>query len=503
VVPLLVTSAAGNVTYNVRLTRNAPALFVSPDTGQALVFDANFQPLDTIKPRDTVILYATGLGPTDSSGRVVDPVKVYIGDQKAQVLYAGLAPGLQGIYQLNALVAPLATDRIYVRSGGWQSNFVHIGIPSGTNTANVQGTIDGLYPSSDPGYSTTPQRPCVGDNDPGPCGPTNVFDSLSIMLHAGVFTVSFDIVPGAGPFSVAAVGDAGGSIISIDPAAGTYTASVTTLAPAERAGDFSSTIMPLWDYSSCDWKSAMCQPFPANIVPVGRIDPYWARATGMLPVPNTTASASPNVVLQASGSLSASRLAVDAQSNSSLSMFGGIIQVPYGPFVAGVSTFSLYVDGRLIASKGFALFAISASACKLRSWQFLLSICLSRRARDLHDLGQSGAFRALHYRDYFGLLVGAVRLRFRCWLPTAPAPLRRLAGLRPAFGCTASGLPAFSESIVLIEFSLPADAIRACARTIDSVHGRIALLFGWGFEETPGSPWNICASRLARLGADC
>ena len=33
-------------------------------------------------------------------------------------------------------------------------------------------------------------------------------------------------------------------------------------------------------------------------------------------------------------------------------MFGGIIQVPYGPFVAGVSTFSLYVDGRLIASKG-------------------------------------------------------------------------------------------------------------------------------------------------------
>ena len=352
VVPLVVTSAAGKVTYNVRLTRNAPALFISPDTGQALVFDANFRPIDMIEPQDTVILYATGLGPTDSSGRVVDPVEVYIGDQKAQVPYAGLAPGLPGIYQLNALVPPLATDRIYVRSGGWQSNIVHIGVPSGTNTANVQGTIGGLYPSSDPGYPTTPQRPCVGDNDPGPCGPTNVFDGLSIMLHAGVFTVSFDIVPGAGPFSVAAVGEAGGSIISIDPAAGTYTASVTTLTPAERAGDYSSTIMPLWDYSSCDWKSAMCQPFPANIVPVSRIDPYWARATGMLPAPNTTAAASSNVFLQASGSLSGSRFAVDAQNNSSLSLFGGIIQVPYGPFDAGVSTFSLYVDGRLIASKG-------------------------------------------------------------------------------------------------------------------------------------------------------
>jgi hypothetical protein len=58
------------------------------------------------------------------------------------------------------------------------------------------------------------------------------------------------------------------------------------------------------------------------------------------------------VFLQASGSLSGSRFAVDAQNNSSLSIFGGIIQVPYGPFDAGVSTFSLYVDGRLIASKG-------------------------------------------------------------------------------------------------------------------------------------------------------
>ena len=352
VVPLVVTSSGGSATYNIRLTRNAPALFTNSDTGQALVFDANFRPIDMVGPQDTVILYAMGLGPTDSSGRVVDNVEVYIGERRAQVLFAGLAPGIPGLYQLNVMAPSPATDRIYLRSGGWQSNIVNIGIPRGVNTTNVKGTIDGLYPSSAPGYPTTPQRPCVGDDDPGPCGPTNVIDSSSIMLHAGTFVVSFDIVPGATPFSVAAVGEAGSSIISIDPAAGTYTASVTTLAAAPAHGDFSGSIAPLWDFTSCAWKSAMCQQFPNSQIPSSRIDPYWLRATQMLPTPNTTAAASPNAVLQVSGSLSGSRFTIDAQNNSALSTFGGIVQIPYGPFAVGVSTFSLYVDGQLVASKG-------------------------------------------------------------------------------------------------------------------------------------------------------
>jgi uncharacterized protein (TIGR03437 family) len=353
VVPLVVTSAAGSGTYNIRLTRNAPALFTRNDgSGLGLVFDANFHQIDTIRAQQTLILYATGLGPTDASGRVVDTVEVYIGERSAQVLFAGLAPGLPGIYQLNVTAPVLATDRIYLRSGGWQSNIVNIGVPSGTNTANVKGSIDGLYPSSDPGYPTIPIRQCVGDNDPGPCGPAGVLDSLSIMMHAGVFTVNFDIVPGAGPFSVAAVGEAGGSIISIDPAAGTYTASVTTLTPPARAGDFSNSIRPLWDYARCNWMSAVCQPFPANIVPATRIDPYWARATQILPAPNSTAAGSPNTLLQVPGSINGSHFAIDSQNNSALSTFGGIVQVPYGPFELGASTFSLYVDGHLIASKG-------------------------------------------------------------------------------------------------------------------------------------------------------
>ena len=351
VVPLVVAAAAGSVTYNIRLTRNSPAIFTDPDTGQVLVFDASFRRVDTIRPQDTLILYAMGLGPTDGSGRLADDVQVYVGDRKAQVLFAGLAPGLPGVYQLNVVAPTPATDRVYLRIGDFQSNILNIGVPSGMNTANVKGTIDGLYPSNDPGYPKTPQRPCAGDTDPGPCGPANVPDSFSVMLHAGIFTVSFDIVPGAGPFSVAAVGEAGGSIISIDPAAGTYTASTTTPTPAARFGDFSSAMVTLWDYARCDFKSAVCGQFPSNIAPASRIDPYWANAVRMLPAPNITVPASSNALLQVSGSLSGSRFAVDGQNNSPLSTFGGIVQVPYGPFDAAVSTFSLYVDGKLIASK--------------------------------------------------------------------------------------------------------------------------------------------------------
>jgi uncharacterized protein (TIGR03437 family) len=353
-VPVTVITGAGSGTYNIRLTRNAPAVYTKNDgSGLALVFDANFRPLDTIGPQDTVILYATGLGPTDSSGLVVDNVEVYIGDRKAQVLFAGLAPGLPGIYQLNVIAPPPATDRIYLRAGGWQSNIAYFGIRSGStlNAANVKGTIDGLNPSSDPIYPKTPQRPCLGDNDPGPCGPGNAGEALPVILHAGTFTVSFDIVPSARSFAVAAVGEAGGTIISITPEDGTYTASVTTLAPAAAHGDLTGFIAALWDYAVCDWKSAACPQFPVSVFPANRITPWSAGAIRQLPAPNSTVPGSPNAFLQVSGNLNATRFTVDAQNNSALSTFGGFVQVPYGPFELGVSTFRLYVDGKLIASK--------------------------------------------------------------------------------------------------------------------------------------------------------
>jgi hypothetical protein len=43
---------------------------------------------------------------------------VFIGEQKAEVLFAGLAPGYPGVYQVNVRAATLWTDRIYLREGG-------------------------------------------------------------------------------------------------------------------------------------------------------------------------------------------------------------------------------------------------------------------------------------------------------------------------------------------------------------------------------------------------
>lgn len=352
VVPVAVTSGAGSVTYNIRLTRNAPAIFTRNDgSNHALIFDPNWQPVDTVGPQDVVILYAAGLGPTDSSGRVIDTVEVYIGERKAQVLFAGLMPGSPGVYQLNVIAPAPATDRVYLRSGGWQSNIVNVGIRTGMNAVNIAGTIEGLNPSSDPGYQQALQRPCLGDNDPGPCGPIGALEALPVILHAGTFTVSFDIAPGAVPFSVAAVGEAGGSIISIDPAAGTYTATVTTVTPTAAHGDFSGAIAPLWDYASCAWTTALCQAFPVSSVPPSRIPPFTARALQMLPTSGTTAPAGLNAVMEVSGPLGGTRFTVDAQNHSALSTFGGFVQVPYGPFESAVSAFRLYVDGRLIASR--------------------------------------------------------------------------------------------------------------------------------------------------------
>jgi uncharacterized protein (TIGR03437 family) len=348
VVPLFVTAPAGqSKPYYVRLTREAPGIFTrnGAGTGRAFVFDNNFKDADTIAANDIAILYATGLGPTDASGKVTDPVEGYIGERQARVLSATLAPGFPGIYQLNVMSPAPATDRLYLRAGGWQSNIADIGIRSGANATNVSGDIEGLYPSTDP-FFTLP--PCLDEFSSAPCGPGQTF---SIMLHSASFRVSFDIVPKAAPFDVAAVGTGGVSLISIDPATRTYTASVSTLTPDAARGDFSKSIVPLWDYTNCDALAVCVASRGPSVLPTSRIDPFWLQATRQLPAATAITSTSPNALLQGSGSVSGGRLTIDVNTNATLSRFGGIVQVPVGPFDKMVSTFKLYVDGRLAASK--------------------------------------------------------------------------------------------------------------------------------------------------------
>jgi len=358
-VAMVVTAPGGSSSpYYVRLERSAPAIYTRDSSGQgkAWYFDAGFRPLDLVG-NDPIILYAACLGPTDPApsssqvggnateplNRVADSIDVYVGDRRADVLFAGLAPGFPGIYQLNVSPTGVVSDRLYLRTRAWQSNITQIGIAAGANVTNVAGSIDGLYPA------TNPSQP------PYNIAPIAVPVSISVMPLAGAFSVAFDLRSDAKPFQVLATGEAGSSVIGIDPQAGTWDATVTVPTPLARVGDFSNTEFgTIWDFLTLT-PMAVMSPLSGNIIPRSRIDPSWVSCTSYLPMPNEAWSGSSMGQMKVSGTLTrGTRFIVDSQTNSSLAVFGGFIQIsPFGP-KDRKTTFSLYVDGRLITSKDAA-----------------------------------------------------------------------------------------------------------------------------------------------------
>ncbi len=107
--------------YNLTVQPNAPAVFLSGVAGPAtnlptiirtannlLVTDSN-----PIHPGDTLVIYLTGLGQTNPVGTTGYPSPVAsavtaptisLGGMNLPILYAGLAPGEVGVYQMNVTV---------------------------------------------------------------------------------------------------------------------------------------------------------------------------------------------------------------------------------------------------------------------------------------------------------------------------------------------------------------------------------------------------------------
>ena len=346
--PVVVTSdSASSAAYNIPLTRNAPALFTlnAQGNGPALVFDAKFRPVSTVAAGQTVILYATGLGPVSggSSGTVVDRFDLYAGDQLVEpssVLFAGLAPGFPGIYQLNVRLPALLTDRLFIRQKGWQSNIARLGILPGENTLNATGSITAIYPPGNPNVPPYKIPPI-----PGPL-------NTSVVLEAAAFQVSFTISSTAQPFTVAAVGEAGATIVTINPFAGTYQTSSTVPTAATRAGDFGQADFgPIIDFAACS-AGAACSSFPGSVIPLGRLDPAAVSAAQALSFPNVavTPGSSTGLFVSNAGARSGSTFTLDDQTNSGVARFGGWLHLPYGPFATHTGTLELFVDGKLIAS---------------------------------------------------------------------------------------------------------------------------------------------------------
>lgn len=173
-IPLLYTSsgqinaqlplnAVGNVTmsihtpagisngFNMVVQSAAPAIFLSgvagPQTGLATVFRAaNYQlvtPTNPVYPNDILIIYLTGMGPTNPpvpSGQmtpstllaqVVQTPTLTLGGATLTVDYAGLVPGeVSGLYQINATVPDQLIDGLSIP--------LTIEQPGGSTTLNVR-----------------------------------------------------------------------------------------------------------------------------------------------------------------------------------------------------------------------------------------------------------------------------------------------------------------------------------------------------------------------------
>jgi uncharacterized protein (TIGR03437 family) len=340
-VPVVVTTPAGaSAPFNIYyLSKDSPTLFTrnGSGTGAALAFDANFEPL-TVATNSPIVLYAAGLGVTNppalsaSGGRatppfnVVEDVSVFVGDVPATIGFAGLAPGLPGVYQLNVTPNGPISDRVYLRANGWQSNIASIPIAAGANVANVTGSISPLYPVD---YAII---------------------IPSVLLTAARFTASFDIVPGAKPFSVVATSEAGNAVININPTEGTWHATFSAPTAQSRTGNFSASSWTILDFiGGCVYAPYYDQffcTFPGNIIP-GPFDPNQVSAQKQLPLPTSVAADGVNGTFSKSGTLPADGH-FDVAAVGLPAAFGGWLQIPWP--ASATTTYGLYVDGRLITS---------------------------------------------------------------------------------------------------------------------------------------------------------
>ncbi|MDH5212060.1 MAG: hypothetical protein OEW96_10360, partial [Betaproteobacteria bacterium] len=131
--PVVVRTPGGEQAGTVRVLRAAPAIFVqdaaNPPKGAILNQNSSLNTSGNAARRGEVIqIYGTGAG-RFTGGTIVDGAgatgllssvstpQVYIGGVEARVQFSGLAPGLAGVWQVNAFVPDngFLTGRVPVR----------------------------------------------------------------------------------------------------------------------------------------------------------------------------------------------------------------------------------------------------------------------------------------------------------------------------------------------------------------------------------------------------
>jgi uncharacterized protein (TIGR03437 family) len=157
----------------VYVNKTAPGVFAVPPTGlgYAAALHPDYSlvtPQNPARPGETIAVYLTGLGITDPQvatgaegpvnplAEAVQVIDVSLANRRAKVVYAGLAPTLRGLYQLNFEVpANVAAGDQYLDIGGPDTLNSQILLPVGGARSAVEEAPQRGRP--DPTYNSSPR----------------------------------------------------------------------------------------------------------------------------------------------------------------------------------------------------------------------------------------------------------------------------------------------------------------------------------------------------------
>ena len=290
------------------------------------------------------MFYATGLGvttpsiPSGSGGSgsppynlVSVPFDVYIGNSKASVAWAGLAPGFVGVYQVNVVPSAEAIGDLMITCATCsESNHVHMPqgpLNGGNNITNATGSVTIVYPTGQP---------------------TMIFSPGFVVAKV---TARFDIKPTADRFTVSVTGKIGttsidGTTIQFDPVLGQFTATIPSPTPAVRTLDFSRTGITVLDFRPGSCGTQTTCPMPGNIVPISLFDPRLLTALNSVPVPNSPSNGIHSFYTVTGTFTPGSTFVMDGSNNLDLLVFASIGSIPYPTADVPVSVI-LSIDGQI------------------------------------------------------------------------------------------------------------------------------------------------------------
>ncbi len=134
---LRIRTAFGSVEQSLDIATVAPAIFtLGPGLGAVVNQDGQINSSTAPVPRgQAIVIYGTGFGVTRAQGQLqvaVTPVEAFLNGRQLTVAYAGLTPGIVGLYQANAIIPrdlPPALDyRLTLRQANVESNPVNLAV---------------------------------------------------------------------------------------------------------------------------------------------------------------------------------------------------------------------------------------------------------------------------------------------------------------------------------------------------------------------------------------